>query len=208
MRKTIVSEVCLYILDPSASDRHWAARTLSVLDAELEHAQRRGELLDAIDDTRPAVLLSEVHLCEMTGLELQSLLLREHPAVPMIFLTGEGQVRDAVAAMRRGAVDFLEKPCFASELLRAANEAVELARAWHRMQVDRQVTVERFDQLNDREKRVMPHLAQGRTNKEIARKLKMSLRSVEHYRRVVLEKMEAPSALKLPPTAQSRRSPA
>jgi two-component system response regulator FixJ len=149
-------------------------------------------LLDAGDLPYPGVLLLDVLMPGMTGLELQEILVARGAAPPIVFLTASHSVPMAVAAMQRGAVDFVEKPFENDDLVarvRAAFGRVappeDHAR---RADYERKVAT-----LTPREREVMTLVVTGKTNKEIARELHVSPRTIEVHRFRVMDKMEAPS---------------
>lgn len=186
-----------YILEPDTAARRTAMHHLTVLGMEVRHFTSPTDLLAALDHEVPAVVMSEMNTPEMTGLELQWMLLRDHPSVSLIFTVAEPRICDVVEAMKHGAVDCLNKPLAASELLRAANEAVALARSWHQLEQKRRRVSGQFQQLSERERDVFPYLIQGLANKEIAAELAMSLRSVEHHRHLIFEKFQVNNAPQL-----------
>jgi two-component system response regulator FixJ len=133
----------------------------------------------------------------MDGLTLQQKLTERGMRLPIIFLTGEADVPEAVQAIKAGAVDFLKKPISGEELLRCVNLAlVEDAK---RLLEDerRSSLMERVRRLTPREKEVMALLASGMSNKEIGLKLNISHRTVEVHRSRIMEKMKAESFPKL-----------
>lgn len=146
---------------------------------------------------QPGCVVSDIHMPEMTGLELQQQLNRLGAVVPVIFLTGTADVSIAVEAMRHGAFDFLEKPvgnqalvdCVRRALAHDATNRQELAQRG-RIRV-------RFETLTPREHDVYRLLAEGLANKQIAAELKIAGRTVELHRARVMEKMNARSLAQL-----------
>lgn len=149
--------------------------------AMLEHAR-----LD-----RPGCMLLDVRMPGMNGLEVQAELNRRQVDLPTIFLTGSSDVPIAVAAMRAGAADFLEKP-FENELLLARVRQVIERHAQRIAELtERREIRGRMDTLTPREAEVMELVVTGLTSKEIARKLGASPRTIEIHRTHVMEKMAA-----------------
>lgn len=141
----------------------------------------------------PGCLVLDIRMPGMSGLELQQALKDRQISIPIIFLTGHGDVPMAAKAFRSGAVDFIEKPFHDQELLERIQEALRRdARARSHQAWEREAR-ERYAQLTPREKEVMARVAAGRSNKEIARELEVSHRTIDVHRARVMEKMGARS---------------
>jgi len=138
-------------------------------------------------------LIADIRMPEMDGLQLQEELNRRKTVLPVIVVTGHGDVPLAVRAMKAGATDFLEKP-FDEELLLAAVQRAKAAADQARMQSQTGETAARLiGQLTPRELDVLKHLVAGRSNKVIAYELSISPRTVEIHRAHLMDKMEARS---------------
>jgi len=142
-------------------------------------------------------LLLDVRMPGMSGLELHERLRAHYCTLPVIFITGHGDVPMAVAALKKGAVDFIEKPFNDAELLRIvsqclANEKESRARRRQDAEVSR-----RLDQLTQREREVLDLIIVGKLNKQIADVLGISIKTVEVHRARVMEKMAAQSLAEL-----------
>lgn len=138
-------------------------------------------------------LIADIRMPEMDGLQLQEELNRRKTVLPVIVVTGHGDVPLAVRAMKAGATDFLEKP-FDEELLLAAVQRAKAAADQARMQSQTGETAARLiGQLTPRELDVLKHLVAGRSNKVIAYELAISPRTVEIHRAHLMDKMEARS---------------
>ena len=142
-------------------------------------------------------LLLDVRMPGMSGLELHERLRAHYCTLPVIFITGHGDVPMAVAALKKGAVDFIEKPFNDAELLRLvsqclANEQESRARRRQDAEVSR-----RLDQLTQREREVLDLIIVGKLNKQIADVLGISIKTVEVHRARVMEKMAAQSLAEL-----------
>jgi two-component system response regulator DctR len=142
-------------------------------------------------------LVLDVRMPGMSGLELHERLQREGCRVPVVFLTGHGDVSTAVRALKGGAVDFVEKPFSDNDLVDRVEAALRLA-VERRRAMDQQAALQgRIDTLTPRERQVMELMLAGRLNKQIADDLAISMRTVEVHRARVLEKMGARSVLEL-----------
>jgi len=142
---------------------------------------------------RPGCLILDFRMPGMNGLEVQAALKQRGMEVPIIFLTGSSDIPVAVAAMREGAADFLEKPFENADLLARVRQAIERDAQWRQHNALRRQVLQRFNSLTARERSVCELVITGKTNKEIARALGASYRTIEIHRRRVMEKMEAPT---------------
>jgi len=139
----------------------------------------------------PACLVLDVHLPGQSGLELQELLSSRAIHLPVVMITGRGDVPTAVRAMKAGAIDFLIKPFDAQQLTSAVQAAFRRQeRSWR---AERQASelFERFGRLTARERSILEGIASGRLNKQIAQQLGLSEITVKVYRRNVMRKMGA-----------------
>ncbi len=152
------------------------------------------------DNYRPndaGCVLVDMQMPDITGLEVQDRILRFGNTVPVIIITGHGNIRTAVMAMKRGAVEFLEKPVEPQILLNHVDKAMKR----REYELDEQEKIDeaqaRFGVLTPRERDVLKHLLVGRPNKMIARELGLSPRTVEIHRARVMEKTGAGSLPRL-----------
>lgn len=148
------------------------------------------EFLDAYDPEQVGVLIADVRMPGMSGLELQEALIARQAPLPIVFITGHGDVPMAVSTMKKGAIDFLEKPFNESDLrnivarmLEQASQRVIQAQA----QRDHQAILSR---LTAREQQVLERIVAGRLNKQIAGDLNISIKTVEAHRANIMEKLE------------------
>ena len=157
-----------------------------------DHSSASGVLSDPALETG-LCLIADIRMPEMDGLQLQEELNRRKAQLPVIVVTGHGDVPLAVRAMKAGAIDFLEKP-FDEELLLAAVRRARLAAEQARSQGESGEQAARLiAQLTPRERDVLKHLVAGRSNKVIAYELSISPRTVEIYRAHLMDKMQARS---------------
>ena len=155
------------------------------------------EFLAKYDPTQPGCLVLDVRMPEMSGLEVQQHLNRNGSMLPVILVSGHGDIPMAVQAMKDGAFDFLQKPFRDQELLDRINAALKLD-AENRASVDRLADLkQRADSLTPREREVMALVVDGKANKVIAIDLGLSERTVEIHRANVMEKMGARSVAHL-----------
>ncbi|MGI8739736.1 MAG: response regulator transcription factor [Gammaproteobacteria bacterium] len=162
-------------------------------DYEVEPFTSAHTFLQHFDGERPGCLLLDVRMPGIDGLELQRLLVTRGITTPIIFLTGHGDVRMSVRALKNGAVDFLEKPFSNQRLLESLEQALARDACTRRIEGDRSKVVKRFEHLTPREQVVMALVVSDMSAKEIAAGLRISPRTVEHHREHVMAKMEAAS---------------
>jgi two-component system response regulator DctR len=160
-------------------------------------AQRGGDA--AAWPTSPACLVLDVRMPGTSGLELFERLVEAGllPLLPVIFLTGHGDVPTAVAAVKRGAFDFVEKPFSNNALVDRVEQALMLGAAELSRRRDQRQHARRLAELTEREAEVMRLVIEGHPNKRIADELGISVRTVEVHRARVFEKMDVKSAVEL-----------
>lgn len=149
------------------------------------------DLLREGEKEKPACVISDVRLPGKSGLELQKELMHRWPSVPVIMITGHGDIAMAVQAIKDGAFDFLEKPFDDTRLIEGIGAALSRATALSAEGEELAELHSRLNELSPRQREVMELVAGGLANKEIAARLKLSPRTVENYRAWVMEKMGA-----------------
>jgi two-component system response regulator FixJ len=186
-------ELKVYIVDDDVDICDTLARLFVCEGLASQSFASARELLDACQpgaDMHGCVLL-DVNLPDMTGIELQKILRERGIDMPVVFLTGYGDVSSSSQAFRRGAVDFLEKPVDKDILLDRVMEAFAAYRRQYGQRQHRAALRELGARLTSREREVMRLVAKGHSSKQIAKDLSISHRTVEVYRSKVMEKMRA-----------------
>lgn len=138
-------------------------------------------------------LVLDVTLPDVSGLQLQQLLAEQNDPIPIVFVTGHGDVSTSVTALRNGAVDFLEKPVRDEDLLKSVEAAMTSDRRRREIESERAAVMRKFDTLTARERQIMAMVVSDNSSKEIARELSISPRTVEHHRAHIMRKMDAGS---------------
>jgi len=178
----------VFVVDDDAAVRDSIVELLDSVALRAEAYDSASAFLNAFDPRRPGCLVLDVLMAEMTGLALQQRLTELESELPVIMLTAHGDVPMAVAAMKAGAVEFLQKPYRDQALLDAVNAALAIDAKTRRTDS----TAVRFDAcvaaLTEREQQVLDHVLAGRTSKETARVLAISPRTAETHRRNLLRK--------------------
>ena len=151
------------------------------------------EFLNGYDPDRPGCLILDVRLPGQSGLDLQKQLAAQGVSLPVIIITGHGDVPIAVRAMRTGALDFIEKPFDDQVLLHRVRQAIDLDLRNRRERSERAGILLRLALLTPREREVLDRVVHGRANKQIAGDLGISTKTVEAHRAHMMEKMRAES---------------
>lgn len=184
-------QTVVIVVDDDANMRSALQRVMRSSGLTVELFASGADLLANADLTRPGCLLLDVNMPGMGGLEVQACLARREVQLPVIFLTGSSNIPIAVAAMRAGAADFIEKPFDGDDLLARVRRAID-QHGNKRMENAQSCDVlRRLSTLTPRECGVMELVVAGRTSKEIARTLGASHRTIEVHRRNLMEKMAA-----------------
>jgi two-component system response regulator FixJ len=187
----------VYVVDDDDAVRNSLKLLLKSAGLTADTAASAPEFLKAYDPALPGCLVLDVRMPGMSGLEMQQELNMRGATIPVIFITGHGDIPMAVEAMQHGAFDFLQKPFRDQELLDRVNRA--LARdAEKRTQLrHKDIILERLTTLSPREREVLDLVTRGKPNKIVAADLGVSQRTVEIHRARVMEKMDATSLAEL-----------
>lgn len=187
----------VFVVDDDQAMRNSLKWLISSVGLRVECSGSADEFLRTHQAGRPGCLLLDVRMPGMSGLELQEILESEGITLPVIIITGHGDVAMAVRAMKAGAIDFIEKPFNDELLLESIRRALSLDERLRHIQLERAEVAERLVQLTPREREVMEMVTEGKSNKEIANDLGVSAKTVEAHRARVMEKMQAGSLAEL-----------
>jgi FixJ family two-component response regulator len=201
----MITEPTVFVVDDNLGVRKSLRALLESAGLAVETYASGKEFLAAYDPERPGCLVLDVRLREGSGLDLQDDLRRRKARLPIIVLTGHGNVPTSVRALKAGAVDFLQKPAAPKLLLERIRAAIENDRQARTVTTERAVVSERLAHLTPREREVMELLLAGKTSKQIAAVMNVSVRTVEGHRRMVFSKMHVSSAAQLVRTVLSVR---
>jgi FixJ family two-component response regulator len=195
--KDIKRKPVVYIVDDDDGMRRAVSLLITTVGYTPVAFARANEFLAKYDPAQPGCLILDVRMPEMSGLEVQQQLNRTGAMLPVILISGHGDIPMAVQAMKDGAFDFLQKPFRDQELIDRINSALKLD-AENRQNVDRMADLKsRSESLTPREREVMALVVDGKANKVIAIDLGLSERTVEIHRANVMEKMGARSVAHL-----------
>lgn len=181
----------VYIVDDDAAVRDGLKALLTVSGYELATFDSAESFLAAIDRKAAGCAVLDIRMPGMSGLDLQRELKKRSIALPVIIITGHGDVPLAVAALKAGAVDFIEKPFDSDALIGSIEEALRRGAAALASTFDRDTVAARVAQLTAREREVMDLVVAGHPNKVVADRLGIAVRTVEIHRARVMEKTEA-----------------
>ncbi len=187
----------IHVVDDDASVRTALTRLLSAVGYEVcAHATAASFLMQPASEG-PSCLILDVRMPEVSGLEIQDALARLRVSVPIIFLTGHGDIPMSVKAMRAGASDFLTKPVKREQLLAAVRAALATQTAKKADLSQLGELKARYESLTTREREVFDGVVAGKLNKQIAAQLNIAERTVKAHRSQVMEKMQAHSVADL-----------
>ena len=155
------------------------------------------EFLERHDPRAPGCLVLDLAMPGLNGLELQAALTVKGSAIPIIFLTGHGNIPTSVQAMKRGALDFLTKPVNDDDLLKAVQVAIEKDRIARIARAELEDIQARLDSLTPREREVLTHVVSGQLNKQTAADLGTVEKTIKVHRGRVMEKMKVQSVAEL-----------
>ena len=181
----------VYIIDDDEAVRDSIGMLLESADLPHRCFASADEFLAQHDGSQRGCLVLDIRMPGMMGLQLQQHLAEVDSTLPIIFITGHGDVPMAVEAMRRGALDFLRKPVNETDFVERIQHALNLeSGSWHQ-KLDREQQRQRIESLTEREREVFELVAEGHANKAIAAELGISERTVEVHRAQVMKKLDA-----------------
>lgn len=186
-------EPTVFIVDDDAAIRRAMKALLDSVNVPSEIFASANEFLDKVVDRRPGCLVLDIRMPGLGGLELQQELNRRGNRIPIIFITGHGDVPMAVEAMQNGAFDFIQKPFRDQDLLDRVSDALKTDRQRRDEEQHQNDIAGRIETLTNREREVLDLVVTGKPNKVIAYELGVSQRTVEIHRSRVMEKMQARS---------------
>jgi two-component system, LuxR family, response regulator FixJ len=187
----------VYIVDDDDITRKYLSAVLSAAQLSCRTLKSAEAFLLEYDPRQPGCLLLDVQMPGMTGLELQRQLNQRGAAIPLIFITGHGEIPMVVEALSEGAFGFLQKPVATETLLAQVHKALEHDATNRAELLEHEQILRRFESLTPRERDVLSLMMEGRSNKTMAGELLLSQRTVELYRARVMEKTGSRSLAQL-----------
>ena len=180
----------VFVIDDDAAVRKAVSRLLRSAGIAVAGFASPGEFLAQYDPDMPGCLVLDLAMPDINGLQLQTTLAKKGCTLPIIFLTGHGDVSKSVQAMKHGAFDFFSKPVKEKDLLPAVRAAIERNAVARREQARLSEICARLDTLTPREREVLEHVVAGKLNKQIASDLGITEATVKMHRARVMTKMK------------------
>jgi FixJ family two-component response regulator len=187
----------VFLVDDDASVLKGLRRLLAAAGFEVAAFESPQQFLERFDASAPGCLVLDLAMPGLNGMELQQELAARGSTLPIVFLTGHGDVPTSVQAMKRGAADFLTKPVDEKDLLAAIQSAFEKGRALRKDRAEAAEVERRLATLTPREREVLEHIVSGKRNKQVAGELGTVEKTVKVHRARVMEKMQARSLAEL-----------
>lgn len=191
------SKQTVYIIDDDDAVRDALSMLLESVDMHYKSYENALIFLDEFDISLRGCAVVDIRMPGMNGLELQKRLKQENSSLPIIFITGHGDIPMAVEAIRNGALDFMRKPIREQDLLDRIQEAMSIESDGHALHERRLRQQEALTSLTKREGEVFDLVADGKANKVVAHELNISERTVEVHRSQVMKKLSARSLAEL-----------
>jgi two-component system response regulator FixJ len=190
-------EPTVFIIDDDEAVRDGLGQLMQSVNLNVKTFASAAEFLEFCKPEMQGCLVLDVRMPGMSGLKLQEELLLRNISLPIIFISGHGDVPMAVETIRRGAIDFMEKPVGDQVLLDRVQEALEKDAQFKKEQAKKDAAKARFELLTPREREVLDLIMAGKLNKVIASELGLSHRTVEVHRASIMEKMGVDSVAEL-----------
>lgn len=187
----------IFVVDDDAAFRSAIARLLHAGGYAVQTFASATDFLESFRGDRPGCVLLDVYMPGLTGLDLQRALARGENPLPIVFITGQGDIPTSVQAMRAGAEDFLTKPLRKAVLFPAITRALARGAQERQQRARRRELRARFEALTPREREVLTHVLRGQLNKQIAGDLAASERTIKAHRANLMAKLQVQSVAEL-----------
>ncbi|QDU10251.1 Transcriptional regulatory protein TdiR [Gimesia aquarii] len=194
---TIEKEATVFVVDDDPAIRKSLRWLIESVGLKVETHELASDFLESYSPDSPGCLVLDVRIPGMSGLELQEKLRDRGYDIPVVIVSGYGDVPMAVRAMKAGAVDFLEKPVSDQVLLDYIQKGIERDINNKKNRLENKELMERKKSLTRRELEVMEHVVSGQSSREIAEILNVSFKTIEAHRAKIMKKMKAKSVPKL-----------
>ena len=195
----------VYVVDDEASTRELLAWLMKREGLEVQTFAEARTFLEAYPAGAPGCLILDLNMPGMSGLDLQQNLKSAGVTLPVVFLSGRADVPNAVRAVKEGAIDFIEKPFDYKQVVALVRECIARDERARVEREARRMCAQRLAQLTQREREVLDLVVAGKTNRDIAEALDISVKTVEAHRARLMEKVEAESVAELVQAALAAR---
>ena len=189
----VIVEPVVYVVDDDRLMREMLSSLFRSVGLRVRLFESAQELLQSELEDGPSCLVLDIRMPRQSGFDLQAELTKSNIGVPIIFLTGHGDVSTSVRAMKAGAVDFLTKPFHEQEMLDAVTGALERDQKWRNEKRSCSDLKDRFALLSNRERQIMALVTGGLMNKQVASKIGLANQTVKIHRGNLMRKMRAKS---------------
>jgi FixJ family two-component response regulator len=193
----MTSQPTVHLIDDDESVRSSLERLVKSVGYKAKSYVSARAFLDEYTPGQSECLVTDIRMPLMSGLELQDELVARKADLPIVFITGHGNVPASVRAMKAGAVDFITKPFDNQTMIEAINQALSKARDQQELQLEAKEAKQRIGSLSPREHEVMALVVRGLTNKEVAHQLRISMKTVHVHRARVMDKAGVDSLAEL-----------
>ena len=193
----MTSQSMIYVVDDDQQSRKAVLTLVQPMGIPAKSFASAEEFLKSYDGRRPACLVTDVRMLGMSGLELQEQLNKLGITISVVVLTAFASTPTTVRAMRNGALTLLEKPCNDDELWEAIRTGLTADERNAQLESSRSELLERLNTLTPKEREVLQYIVSGDANKVVARKLDVSVRTIENHRQKIFQKMQADSLAEL-----------
>jgi two-component system, LuxR family, response regulator FixJ len=190
MANPSVKTVTIYLIEDDASQRDSIESLLVYKGYIVKSYSAANNFLKNVPFERPAIVISDIRLPDISGVELYQALIEKNINIPIIFISGEASIQQSIDAMKQGAIEFLVKPFEIDELINAITKAIHI----ELKEINLNLLIEN---LSPREREVYKLLLKGHNNQELIDKLHLSLPTVKQYKSEVMRKLNVKSLSKL-----------
>jgi len=205
MSSPVTTQETVFVVDDDEAVRDSLRWLLEANGYRVQCFSSAEQFLEAYQPSQLGCLILDVRMSGMSGLELQEKLMADDSSLPIIFVTGHGDVPMAVSTMKKGAMDFIEKPVDEAELRKLVERMLERSRNESSAAQQHRAAAERLSKLTAREHQVLERIIAGRLNKQIADDLGISIKTVEAHRANIMEKLNVNTVADLLRLALSKK---
>lgn len=197
-------EATVFVVDDDQAVLTSLQMLMETVEMKIRTYSRCEDFLNSYDPSQTGCLVLDIRMPDMSGLELQQKLIEMKYEIPVVIITGHGDVPMAVEAMKAGAMEFIEKPFRDQILLDAINRAIKKDIESKTKHVSRERFLESCSSLTRREREVMDLLTTGKSNKQVARTLNISVKTVDYHRLHMMDKMGVVNLVQLTQLASKK----